>query len=141
MRSLRRGLLPALSLLLTLAGACPAEIRIIAHPAIALTKLNVETVRRIYLGQQAHLGDDPLVPVVLSKEPTNEQFIEQFLGRTETQFTTYWRSRVFSGKGLPPKAFDSERAMLDFVRKTPGAIAFVDSTAEIEGVRVLEIER
>ncbi|MFN8176838.1 MAG: hypothetical protein U0167_02870 [bacterium] len=140
MRTLWRGLFLTLAVLLPMQPA-RAQVVIIAHPGVGVTKMDADVVRRVYLGQQVRLGDVVLVPAVLSKPPMNEEFTRQFLQRTASQFTSYWRSQVFSGKGLPPKAFDSESRLLDFVRTTPGALAFVDSSATCRGVRVIEIER
>jgi hypothetical protein len=140
LRRLGRALLPAAALLV-LAPATSADVVIVANPGLGVSTIDTETLRRIYLGQQTRLGDVAIVPALLRKEPMNSQFSERYLDRTANQFTTYWRSRIFSGKGLPPRAFDSVAELLAFVRATPGAVAFVDSSASLGGVQVLEIRR
>ncbi len=43
-----------------------------------------------------------------------------------------WISKQFSGKGMPPQTDASEQAIVDYVARTPGAIAYV-SPAIIRG--------
>ena len=132
-------LLIVLPLLLMGAQAPPADILIIANPELAVERMAAQDVKRLYLGQQVLVGHTALVPAILSKEPLNELFARRFLDRTASQLTTYWRRQLYSGKGLPPKAFDRQQDIVLFVRTTPGAIGFVGPTAVTEGVRIVEI--
>lgn len=129
-----------LSLVALGAGPPEPDVRIIAHPALGISRIDLQLVRRTYLGQQVRVGDTLLVPAVLRDEVPQEAFTRRFLQRTPSQFTTYWRQQVFAGKGLPPKSFDSEEKLLDFVRRTRGAVAYVGAEASCEGVLILEIE-
>ena len=139
-RTMARILLVALCLLLLGARAKPVDLVVIAHAGLGIERMDAQDLRRLYLGQEVHVGDAALVPAILRKEPMSEAFARHYLDRTASQLTTYWRRQLYSGKGLPPKAFDRQRDIVEFVRTTPGAIGFVGADAPHEGVRVLEIE-
>ncbi len=138
-------LLPLLLLLLPLpapraaAGEDP-PIRIVAHPGLGIARVDAQLVRRVYLGQPARVGDTVLVPALLREDALQEAFARRYLQRTASQFMTYWRQQVFAGKGLPPRSFDTEAKLLEFLRSTPGAIAFLPGKGACEGVLVLEVE-
>ncbi len=139
---MRRAAALLLFLLVTL-GAAPADeprIRFVAHPGLGVTQVDAQLVRRAYLGQPVRVGDTALVPVLLREDGLQEAFTRRYLQRTASQFMTYWRQQVFAGKGLPPRSFDTEAKLLEYVRATPGAIAFLRGTGAREGVLVLEVE-
>lgn len=132
-----------LLLLLAVLGAAPADelrIRLVAHPDLGITRVDPQLVRRVYLGQPARVGDTALVPALLRDDAVQEALTRRYLQRTASQFMTYWRQQVFAGKGLPPRSFETEAMVLEFVRTTPGAIAFLRAGGVREGVIVLEVE-
>ena len=46
---------------------------------------------------------------------------------------------MFTGKGNPPKSFDTEEALIDYVAKTSGTIGYVSTTAiKVKQVNVSE---
>lgn len=133
--------IPALLLLLVTAPAPASEgIRFVANPALRGATIDVAAIRLVYLGEPVRIGDTPLVPVLYDREGVEEEFARGYLRRTASQYTTYWRQRIFSGKGSPPKSFTRIDDLLAFVRRTPGAIAVVDSDAPCDGVVALRPE-
>jgi hypothetical protein len=66
-------------------------------------------------------------------------FSESVLGKTIREVDSYWQGQVFSGKASPPPILGSDQAVVDFVRRTTGAVGYVSSSANTEGVRVLTI--
>jgi ABC-type phosphate transport system substrate-binding protein len=81
-----------------------------------------------------------IVFVVLKGSATHEQFLTDYVGKTDTQFDTFWKKQVFTGKGTPPQAFDSDQAMIDFVAKTAGAIGYVAAGARVANVKTINVQ-
>jgi hypothetical protein len=48
---------------------------------------------------------------------------------------------VFTGKGIPPKSFDTEAELVDFVKTTPGAVGYVSPRTDVTGVKILAVDR
>ncbi len=118
-----------------------AEVHLIAHPSVPDDTLAVSDVQRIYLGKRSRWSDrSAVVPSMLSGGDVHETFVSEMLGRSVSRFDSFWKQAVFTGKGIPPKSFDSEEAILAFVASTPGAIGYVSDTVQVDGVRIIVVE-
>lgn len=133
----------ALILLLLLAGLAAAqEVVVVAHPDLAVDDVDEATLRRIFLGKKTRWGDGtPVVPVMLKEGRAHAWFVEERLGRTVPKFVTYWKQAVFTGRGVPPRAFDSEDELLFYVSRTPGAVGYARRAGAADGVKVLDVRR
>jgi hypothetical protein len=78
-------------------------------------------------------------PVLLRGGRVHTLFVARYVGKTGTALETYYRSLVFTGKGLMPKALSSEEDMVNYVARTPGAIGYVSAGANVGGVKTLEV--
>ena len=58
----------------------------------------------------------------------------------EQALEVYYRSIVFTGKGVMPKSFERDSEVVKYVAKTKGAVGFVSSAADVTGVKVLELK-
>ncbi|NUO20007.1 substrate-binding domain-containing protein [bacterium] len=134
MHALRLTILLAL-LLTTLSGAWAAEIYILANTGVPDKTLEKASLERIYLGKKSQWSNGTrIVPVVLKSGSTHTAFVKRFLDRDVSQFSTYWKQAVFTGRGMPPKAFDTEAEIVDYISSTPGAIgytSFIPSTKPV----------
>jgi TonB family protein len=66
-------------------------------------------------------------------------FLQKYLGRSEDDLQTYYRTLVFTGKGSMPKELGSDAEVVAYVARTRGAIGYVSSTASAEGVKTLAV--
>ena len=41
---------------------------------------------------------------------------------------------------MPPKSFKTEKALVDFISKTEGAIGYVSSDAKLKNVKIISVE-
>jgi len=130
-----------LFLLLACAGTASAQPAVVvAHPELAESDVDEPTLRRIYLGKKTRWNDGtPVVPVMLTDGPVHDWFVEERVGRSVPKFVTFWKQSVFTGRGMPPRAFASEDELLFFVARTPGAIGYVSRDAAADGVKVLDV--
>jgi ABC-type phosphate transport system substrate-binding protein len=92
-----------------------------------LTKLDAETVERIYTGKAVKVGDIPVTAVnVTSDNPVRRRFLKTYLNRDDDVYVAYWTVRRYSGLGAPPKELPSSAEVINYVKSTPGAIGYVE---------------
>jgi ABC-type phosphate transport system substrate-binding protein len=121
--------------------AIPAEIRVIANPSIKSSVLSAAELRGVFLETKTSLADgNRAEPVLLKAGPAHETFVRHFLGKTNTALEAYYRSLVFTGRGLMPASRDTEDEVVAYVARTPGAIGYVSNTASLASVKILEIK-
>jgi ABC-type phosphate transport system substrate-binding protein len=61
------------------------------------------------------------------------------LKRSVAAVKSYWQQKVFSGQNVPPPELDSDQQVVTFVLRNPGAVGYVSSAANVEGVKTLSL--
>jgi hypothetical protein len=140
---LKRFIPGALLLMLILAAAPSAadshpDVKLIAHPDVPDVACSEKNAQRIFLGKKTRWeGGLRVVPVMLRDGDVHEIFVEDLLDRSVAKFEIYWKQAVFTGKGIPPRSFDSELALMAYVADTPGAVGYVAKSTSLRGVKEL----
>jgi len=130
--------LTVVALVSTRASSSISTVVVIVHPELTIDTLAVEELQLMYLGKRSRWPDDTKVkPGLIKSGALHESFVSDVLDRTPAKFNRYWKQLVFTGKGVPPKSFVSEDALIEYVRATPGSIGYVSSTAHPDGVRTI----
>ncbi len=105
---------------------------IIVHHAIDTARVTRRELRRMYLGKRGHWDDDQRVVLALhADDPAAEARLQAIVGKTPKQFASYWRRRVFTGKGRMPRSFASAAELRAYVGATPGALACIGSAEDV----------
>lgn len=102
-----------------------AAVVIIGHnslPEQALTKMDVQD---IFLGKKTKLDGTKITFVILKNGEVHEIFLKEYLSRTPSQYTQYWKKMIFTGKGKAPKAFETEEALVEYIQTTEGTIGYI----------------
>lgn len=121
-------------------SAAVGEVVIVAHKSVGVDQVDARAFQEMALGKRVQWRDGAQVRFVVMKDrELHEQFLRSFVRKSPSQWDTYWRRMMFTGRGLPPKTLDSSKAILDFVSQTEGAVGYVDAEAVSETVKVLEI--
>ncbi len=133
------------AVVLLLAFASPvvqaASVKVIANPSVAANAITPDDLREVFLSEKNSLRDGSRVSPVLAKGgAAHEMFVKQYLGKTSETLQTYYRSLVFTGRGLMPKVLGTDAEMVSYVARTRGAIGYVSSDANLEGVKTLEVK-
>lgn len=128
---------------------CPdarAQVVVIANSAVTAETVSKQDLRDLFTGASSSLpGSTHAVPVLLRAGPVNDDFLNRYVGKSDSAFRASWRSLLFSGQGAMPKTMDSDAAVLDYVARTPGAIGYVGKgtlhdSAKTEGVKILAVK-
>jgi TonB family protein len=133
-------LLVAAGLAIFVSGESLADnVKVIANSSVKADAISAADLRRVFLEERIALADGSHVEPVLEKGgPVHVAFLE-YLGISEDDLQTYYRTLVFTGKGSMPKELGSDAEVVAYVARTRGAIGYVSSAASVEGVKTLAI--
>ncbi len=105
------------------------HVKLICNPDAAITDLSAREVINIFLGRKRTLPNGQVILLaILDSGPASRAFLNERVGKSERQFFRHWRNLVFSGEGLVPKIFNSEKALIAYVSSTKGAIGYISNT-------------
>ncbi len=130
-------------LLFALAGAltgmeAPAQVIVIANPSVGAVEVSKSELRDVFTGASSSFpGAAQVTPVLLKQGQVNEDFLDLYVGKSDSAFRANWRSILFSGQGVLPRTLDSDAAVVDYVAHTVGAIGYIGKSSPHEGVKTL----
>jgi hypothetical protein len=131
----RPSLLPLrIAALLASAAACAAHAQtVITNSGVTIAFADV---RVIYVGEKQFAGAVRLVPV--DNSGAQERFLAAFLKVDGGKYNSIWAKKSFrEGVNPPPlKATDGE--VVEFVRRTPGAVGYIGDASKAVGVNVVK---
>lgn len=117
-----------------------ADVVFIVHPSNDVLSVNRQDIKNIFLGNNVKWDNGTQIDIVILKDfPIHKEFTSVYLQRTPIQFQNWWRRRVFTGKGLLPKEFKTEEALVKYVSTNPKAIGYISPKTSAKDVKVLKI--
>jgi ABC-type phosphate transport system substrate-binding protein len=135
--------LSVLLLVLSSPGFCMrsnAQVVVIANLGIAITDVSKAELRDVFTGASSSLkGGVQVKPVLLREGAVNDDFLDLYVGKSDSAFRASWRSILFSGQGVLPKTLDSDAAVVEYVLRTPGAVGYIGSSSPHDGVKTLRV--
>lgn len=67
-------------------------------------------------------------------------FTKEIHGRPVPAIKGYWQKMIFSGQSTPPPELESDRQVLDYVRRSSGGIGYVSAGTSLgNGIKVLRV--
>ena len=122
---------------LFLAGACWFAVAVWSHaePALLGNKsfsgqsLDGDGIKAVLLGKKIMLGDARVVIVIAKASDAQDQFLQQTVGMSTSQFQNHWRRLFMTGGGTAPKIVETEADAAKLAAETPGAVTILDSAA------------
>jgi hypothetical protein len=120
-----------MGLAIALGAAAVRAGEVIAHPSVGI---DVNDIRLVFLGEKQLAGGLKLRPV--DNLPARARFLEKVLQTDERKYEARWVRKAFRDGITAPAVKGSDAEVIAFVRATPGAVGYVESSAE--GVKVLE---
>lgn len=110
----------ACAALLVAAHAHAASGYVIAGPS---TKLSAAEVREVFLGEKQFGGTTRLVPV--DNVAAQNAFLSNVMRMEAAKYSATWVKKSFREAINPPAVKLSDAEVIDFVRRTPGAVGYV----------------
>jgi len=118
-----------------------AQVIVIANPSVKATEISKSDLRDVFNGAATSLKDGSrVVPILLKAGATNEEFLQAYIGKSDTAYRAGWCSLVFSGQASMPKSLDTDAAVVEFVAHSNGAIGYISKASPHEGVKVLTVK-
>jgi len=117
------------------------DVKVIANPSVGASSVSADELKGVFLATKTSLSDGSHIEPVLEKSgAAHEEFLKEYLGKTDAALQTYYRSLVFTGKASMPKTVGSDTEVVAYVAKTKGAVGYVSSGAATAGVKTLEVK-
>lgn len=127
-RSLIAACMVAASLSSTLARA---DLFVISNSG---TPITAGEIKDVFTGEKQIAGSTKLIPV--DNGPAQETFLSSALKMESARYNTIWTKKSFREGLTPPSVKSGDNEVLDFVRKTPGAVGYVKS--QPSGVNIIQ---
>ena len=128
--------LPCLCVAVLLAGGAAPGV----HAQTLITNAGVTIapadVRVIYVGEKQFVGAVRLVPV--DNTSAQEKFLANFLKVDSGKYNSIWAKKSFREGVNPPLAKASDGEVVEFVRRTPGAVGYIADASKAVGVNIVK---
>lgn len=117
-------------------------IDVIINSSVPDIELPIFKLRAIFSGRIKQWPDSKPVIVVLMRydHPVHLSFCNNVLNIYPRKLLRSWERAVFSGTGRKPLIVETEKALIEKVKTTPGAIGYVNSADNLEGAHVIKIK-
>lgn len=113
---------------------------VIANASVSDASLSQSDIQKIYLGKKSSWSDgSKIIPVTLAEGDTHEAFCNSLVKKSASQFSTFWKQAIFTGKGTPPRSFTTEAELVAYVGSTAGAIGYVSSGTNTGSSKVIQV--
>lgn len=116
-----------------------ADVVVIANKNVSETSMTKDKVKNIFLGKIVKWQDQSRIHFVTLKGDVHKNFLKEYIGRSETQYKTYWKKILFTGKGSMPKTFKTEQEMTQYVANTEGAVGYINKNTASENVVTISV--
>jgi hypothetical protein len=125
-----------------LAADAPPAFRVVAHRGVPGNTVSRDFLANAFLKNISRWPDNQaLRPVDLKVDAgARKTFSEAVLRRSVAAVKAYWQQRIFSGRGVPPPALDSDQAVIDYVASHPGAVGYISGTPSVGNVKVMTVK-
>lgn len=124
-------------------SVAPTALVVIVNAKTPTPALTNKEVADLYLGRTRVLPNgqriDPLDHPAAAA--VRARFYKALTGKAITDINAYWARLLFTGQSSPPQAMPDAAALIEAVRTTPGAMAYVEQgqvpNAEALGLKVV----
>jgi hypothetical protein len=125
---------PCFTLLLAAGAAFQAHGQtLITNSGVTIAPADV---RVIYIGERQFAGTVRLVPV--DNTSAQDKFLANVLKVDNDKYNSIWAKKSFREGVNPPPIKASDGEVVDFVRRTPGAVGYIADGSKAVGVNVVK---
>ncbi|MFT6328962.1 MAG: ABC-type phosphate transport system substrate-binding protein [Bermanella sp.] len=119
--------------------AISSELVLVVHKDNPTSVLSRSQVIDLYMGKYVAFPDgSKAVPVDIENDlVVRTKFYDSLVGMSLARVNAYWSKVKFSGRARPPTQQKDEKAILDFVKQTENAIAYIHEINVTEDVKVV----
>lgn len=115
------------------------EFRLIIHPDSPSDEITKSRLSQILLKKTPTWPEGHRAfPVDLEgNSSVREALSREIHGRSSASIKSFWQRQIFSGRSVPPPELATDQAVMQYVRRQPGAVGYVSPNVPLDGVREL----
>jgi hypothetical protein len=117
-----------------------ADFQVVASKDVAADSISTDELKRIFMLSKNSIGATKVTPVVQKAGAAHDAILKECLGMSPDELQTHYKSLVFTGKAVAPKAVASDAEVISFVAMSKNAVGYVSATAITMGVKKLEVK-
>lgn len=126
--------------LLLMSAHAAAEMAVVVSENAPITALSSRDIAGIFLAKTKYFPDGSrAVPMEMEEDHLKSDFYKFLAGKTPAEVNAYWATLVFTGKGKPPKGFNSRDEYLRQLEDLPGAIGYLPEDEVPSTMRVVHV--
>jgi hypothetical protein len=121
--------------MLILPALANASLLVVANvdKPISLSK---SEVKAIFMGGATSYDLNAIA--LTAENKTRAIFNARIIGMTESRIQSYWAQMRFSGRQKPPREFDNEEQLINYLVEHKGTVSYVSSDVELKaGIVIL----
>jgi TonB family protein len=127
-------------MIFALPNALAGEIKVIANSSVRAEEISAKDLKSIFLEETRWFGDGFHAEPVIEKDgPVHEAFLREYIGKSADDLQSFYRALVFTGRGSMPRELASDTEVVAYVARTRGAIGYIGSETNADGVRTLAV--
>lgn len=121
----------------------PPPYRVIVHPNNPISSVDRQFLADAFLKKVKRWPNREVIrPADLFlRDGTRKEFTKGVLGRSVDAVKAYWQQQIFSGRDIPPPAFEDGEKVVAFVLKHEGAVGYVSGTVSLGGAKVVRVSK
>jgi len=122
----------AIALLLAAGPALGGDVFVVTRTDI---KLSLDDVREVFLGDKEFVGTVRLVPI--DNQIAQAEFAMKALSMSAQRYTQLWVKKAFRDALTPPAVIAGDAEVIEFVKRTRGAIGYVQSAPRDKDISIV----
>jgi ABC-type phosphate transport system substrate-binding protein len=117
------------------------DVLLIVNADVPGDSITASDVKNIFLCKKTDWGNGSKITFFTTEEDaTLSVFLKDYVGKSSSQYRTFWKKQVFTGKGKMPQSSGNDNEMVELVSGTGGAIGFVLKGADLGNTKTLSIQ-
>jgi ABC-type phosphate transport system substrate-binding protein len=117
------------------------DVVLIKNADVTISSLSPADVENIFLGKKTDWGNGSKIKFFINGETaTHETFLKNYVGKSSSQFQTFWKKQVFTGKGQMPKSAGNDQEMVSNVTSTSGSIGYVSAGVDLGSAKTISVQ-
>ncbi len=126
---------------ITATEATAQSYTIIVNNANQIKSMSPKELALVFLKKKKRWDNGSVIIPIDQKASAEvrKDFSQAVFKKKVAAIRSYWQKAIFSGMDTAPVEEESDRAVIDYVRQNKGAIGYVSSQANLNGVKVITI--
>lgn len=125
------------------AFAAHADVYLVVSTANPVRAMTQKQALDLYMGRTRNFPNgDYALPFDQARDaPARAAFYKLLTGMDLAQINSYWARLMFTGQTMPPQPLPDEAAVVEVVKRNPGAIGYLDQPPRDKGLAVVLVLR